>query len=210
MASCTKDEVDQLLELPVKLGTLDMDGLELVGKNNSTVTVRTCREWQEAKEKGFHALTTFAMKMESYFNRAYGIINAVAQANVADKSYISEPRVGVVDLNLFPVSILPGGMSDEDWVEIEEAASSGTTVQDWVEAGKVKIKSVSQHAIKLEYNGMGQYLWELMCADFNQDGIEDILLYQSNYAIGGTYGYRSTMTVTRLGSSEHFQLINGE
>jgi 5-methylcytosine-specific restriction endonuclease McrA len=205
--SITKDEIDELLNLPVKLGTPDIDGLELVGQGNEKITVRTCREWREAKEKGYFALTTFAMKMESYFNHAYGIINAVSKATVADKSYISDSRIGVVDINLMPVSILPT-ISEEGQTLIKQAASSGTTVQDWVESGKVQIKSVSQYAIELEYSGMGGYLCELMPADFNQDGIEDILLYQYSYAIGGTFGYGSTMMVTRRGQSENFEIIS--
>ncbi len=204
--SIAKDEVDKLLALPVKLGTPDMDGLELVDGEGNKATVRNCREWHEAKEKGYFALTTFTMKMESYFNHAYGIINAVSKATVADKSYISDSRIGVVDINLMPVSILPT-ISEEGQTLIKQAASSGTTVQDWVEAGKVHIKSVSQYAIQLEYNGMGQHLWELMRADFNQDGVEDILLYRYNYAKSGTFGYGSTMILTRRGHSENFELI---
>lgn len=204
--SIAKDEVDKLLALPVKLGTPDMDGLELVDREGNTATVRNCREWHEAKEKGYFALTTFTMKMESYFNRICGLITAVAKATVADKSYITDSRVGVVNLNLIPVSVLPV-MSDEHWDEIEKVASSGITVQDWVEAGKVHIKSVSQYAIQLEYNGMGQHLWELMRADFNQDGVEDILLYRYSYAKSGTFGYGSTMILTRRGHSENFELI---
>lgn len=147
------------------------------------------------------------MKMESFFNQTCGIINALAHASVAEKNYLENPHIGIVEINLMPISVLTT-MSPDDRDKISEAAALGKSLQEWVEEGKVKIKGVSQHSIHLEYGCMGQIMWELMRADLNDDGIEDILVYSYSYAIGGTFGYGDVEVLTRLGPTERFKQIS--
>jgi len=48
--------------------------------------------------------------------------------------------------------------------------------QDKIRAKEILIKNVSQNTIRIEEpEGMGQFLAEVVRADFNGDGIEDIL-----------------------------------
>ena len=53
---------------------------------------------------------------------------------------------------------------------------------------------------------MGKDLRELLRADFNGDGIEDILVY-SYYTIGGTFGYGDVFVLTRRGESDRFSVL---
>jgi hypothetical protein len=202
-----KNNITELLERVVMIGDPNADGLELVNEEGITTTIRNCREFNDARAKGYYPLTTYAMKMASFFNRTCGILNALAQASIADKSYLENPHVGIVDINLLPVSLLTP-LSPDDQGKIVKASASGKSLQGWVEVGKVKIKAVSQYSIHLLYGGMGQVLWELMRADLNNDGIEDILLYSYSYAVGGTFGYGDVEVITRLGPAEPFERVS--
>ena len=189
---------DDLVELSVDFGASIEEGLELVNNTKETVCIKTCQEFFEAKKLGFYALTTYAMKVESKFNQTCGIVESFSKARVPQESYISNSRIGLVDLNFLPISILASlSSSPEDNEEKIIAIASGKSVQDWVDEGLVKIKKVTQHSIHIEHNQMGQILSELLRADFNNDGVEDVLIFSYAYAIKGSFGYGNVLTITR-------------
>lgn len=202
-----REDLDSFENLSVRHGNPHEEGVVLVGCEGP-LRVHTCSEFFAAKKQGFYALTTYDMKMESFFNEICGVLNALSRAKVPNASYISNPRVGVVDLDLLPVSIL-SSLSPDAEEELVAASSAGKTVQDWVDEGKAEIKRVSQHLVQLEHS-MHQTIWELLRADFNDDGIEDILVFSYLSAIGGTFGYGDVLTLTRLGPTEKLSILDSD
>jgi hypothetical protein len=202
-----KNDAAELLDRVVKIGDPHADGLELINGKGNIVIVRTCREFNDAKANGFYATTTYGLKMQSFLNQTCGIINALVHASVADKSYLENPHVGVIDINLMPLSVL-NPLSRDDHDNLSEEAAIGKSLREWVEEGKVEIKGVSQYSIHLRYGCMGQIIWELIRADLNDDGIEDILVYSYSYAIGGSFGYGDVGCLTRMGAMEPFKQIS--
>lgn len=201
------NDAEKLLDLTVMLGNSHDCGLHLQNSAENSITVFTCRKFNEAKKKGYFTLTTYDMKMESLFNRTCGIVNALSKITPADISYIEKPRVGVNDLNLLPVTVL-SAMEPDVLDTINVCYGQGKTVQDWIDEGKVIVKAVSQNLIRLEHHGMGQVIWELIRGDLNEDGVEDILIYNYFYAIGGTFGYGNIEILSRFGSNECFSTAN--
>jgi hypothetical protein len=51
---------------------------------------------------------------------------------------------------------------------------------------------------------MGLYLYEILRADLNDDGIEDLLIGSYMWALEGTFGAGSTMVLTLLGLDQPF------
>ena len=72
-----------------------------------------------------------------------------------------------------------------------------TTYQDMVETGVLKVKSADKHVLRVEDEGMAQTMQEVVRADFNNDGIEDILVFEYHRAIGGTHGFGGIIMLTR-------------
>jgi hypothetical protein len=95
-------------------------------------------------------------------------------------------------------------LSPEDREEIEDAAAIGKTVMDWAEEGKAFVEIVSPYSIQIRYGNMVEIFWELIRADLNSDGIEDILVFRYSRALGGTFGYGDVEIFTRLGPTEQF------
>lgn len=199
----TKADAENLIHQPVQHGNSHELGLVLTDGLGSERRVTSCLEHAQAQSDGFYASTTYSMKMESFFNETCGVLAALRSATVPELSYIRKPRVGVHNLELLPVSILSRMHEDPG---LEAAALEGVTVQDWVEEGRVLIKAASEYSINLE-NEMGQILSELVRADFNGDGLEEILASNYEYAIGGSFGYGSVLMIARASPTDRFTIL---
>ncbi|VVN74697.1 hypothetical protein [Pseudomonas fluorescens] len=198
----SKAELDTLRDRPVRLGeNHDIDGLTLRNEANEQCFVRTCREYDQALSKDFFAQTTFDIKMSSWFEHQCGLLRALQAADTPSESFIENPRVSIIDLSLMPFSLFPE-MGDEDI-----AIDPSTSYQDKVDDGSLVIKRVSQNLLSVESVSMGQQLIEVVRADLNGDGIEDILLFEYCYAKEGTFGFGGVKTITRLNPSGMFELM---
>jgi hypothetical protein len=72
------------------------------------------------------------------------------------------------------------------------------------------VKSVRQNSITVESNYMGQHIVEVARADFNGDGIEDILLFEYAWATGGTLGFGGIRIFTRKSSDGMFEEVTAD
>jgi len=160
------------------------------------MVVRTCREYRAAKAAGYYAYTTFAMKMEGFVSAASAILEAATSAQVPTVSHLRSPRIGVSDLHLLTASILPIiGPDDEGKI----AALGNMTLRELALSGKVSLVDVSGLRLNLVFNGTGMVLCELLRADLDADGTEEILVQYHTYAVGGTFGASSIGVLRRIG-----------
>ena len=183
------ESLDALLDKPLLFGcTTDIDGIEFVNDSGHSVTVRTCREYRAARAVGYYALTTFAMKMEAFLSSADAILDAVSRAKVPSLSHVTNPSVGVADLQLLPRDVLPTIGPDH---ERRIAEVTEPSLREMARAGKLRIVDVSSTRLLFEWEGAGAMLKELLRADLDGDGVEEILIQHYVYAVGGTLGYGS-------------------
>lgn len=198
----SKADLDTLRDRPVQLGeNTHIDGLTLTNEASEKVFVRTCREYEQAISQGFFAQSTFDIKMSSWFEHQCGLLSALQAADTPSESFIENPKVSIVDLSLMPFSLFPV-IGDVDG-EIDPSIS----YQDKVTDGSLIIRRVSQNLLSVESGGMGQQLIEVVRADLNGDGIEDILLFEYCYATEGTFGFGGVKMITRLKPTGMFELM---
>jgi len=196
-------DIEELLNRPIRFGdNTDLDGLSLSNDENEERLVATCREYEEALSQGFYANTTFAIKMATYFEHQGGLLRALEKANTPKESYIAKPKVSIIDLSLMPLSLFPVMGETQDIIDDK------ISYQDKVDDDSLVIKRVSQNLLRIESAAMGQQLIEVARADFNGDGIEDILLFEYCYATGGTLGFGGIKIITRLSSDGMFELVS--
>jgi hypothetical protein len=203
--SLRKSEIAGLLELPVRNGNSDLKegyGVEMTRPNYERFMVYTCRQWKKALEEKAYAASTFDMAMESSLVHTCGLLFELQNANLPRKSFIANPRVSLADLNLLPAEILTANTDDE---EKEKEQLHGLTVSKAV--APEDIEKRSDKVLTLRYGGFRQSFWEAARADFNGDGIEDILVLTGGRAEGGTLGYSDYFVLTRTGPSGPLKLI---
>ncbi|WP_333649254.1 HNH endonuclease [Candidatus Binatus sp.] len=196
ISSMKKSDINRLLDLPVKLGTDLPEGLRLL-KNGDERYVRTSREYRTAKAEGFQPYTNFELKMAGFFELPCAVFTAVEKAQSSTKSFIREPRVGISDLRYVPVSLLPylNTQPEPDCLTLDDVHAKGA----------LTIRSTTSYSIEFEYGGMIRILVEIMRADLDGDGIEDILLWSYERVIGGSHSFVSVMTLARRSPEAIFE-----
>lgn len=202
-------DVDSLYDRPILPRTNGLDKLTMVRRasaDEEEVWVRTCREWVEAVRDGYCPRTTYDIKEETFFKRVYALVAALAQAKVPMYRFISDQKVSIANFDLLPVTLLPA-LSSDQVEELQCFKSEGIFIPDLIAQGRVKVVSSSALSLTLHYDYMGLYLNEILRADLNDDGIEDLLVGNYEWALEGTFGAGGTVALTRLGADQPFTVI---
>ncbi|MDE0316675.1 MAG: hypothetical protein OXM61_17450 [Candidatus Poribacteria bacterium] len=199
--SIAKADIESLWDLAICLGEYYIDGLPFTNEEGKQIFVQTCREYEFAYEQGYLPENNAILKMSVSFNQRSGLLKSLQAAKTPQQSFISNPKVGVVDLELLPMSLFPWIGDEPDCTELD------ATYQKMVEVGELVVKRISQNSLIIEGDVMGQRLVEVVRADFNGDGIEDILLFEYCYATGGTLGYGGNRILTRKSLDGKFEIV---
>lgn len=198
-----KADIDELRTRPIRLGRNEhIDGVTLTNRARDQVHVRTCAEYDAAINAGFYALTTFDIKMSVFFKHQCGLLRLLQAATTPEYSYVAEPRVGIVDIELLPFATFPQLVHEYQ----EEGGTA--TYQSKIDDGTISVKRLRQNMLWVEGNAMGQRLVEVARADFDGDGCEDILLFEYCYATQGTLGYGNIRLLSRKTSDGLFEIVS--
>jgi len=178
-------QVDSLLDTPVTIGAIpNPDGVRFVSSNGASMVVRTCREYRAAIAACFYPSDNTQLKMSLPLMRASALLEAASCAQIAALSYIKSPHIGVADLHLLPAYLLPQ-ICDEQKRDIANLSTS--SFQSLLSSNKISILSVSSNHVSVVIGDFGTHLQELLRADLDGDGIEEILVQRIIYATGGTF-----------------------
>lgn len=122
-------------------------------------------------------------------------------------SYIGRVFKGVSDLNLLPVSILLAYSPDtREYL----AGLAGPSVQDLLNRDELKVVSASSEKLEVEFGGVGLVLREIARADFDADGIEDVLCESYSWATRGTMGGGFNFVLSRTAADVLFAIKDVE
>lgn len=198
-----RSELEALRDRPIQLGQNDhSEGVALTSPEGQEQHVRTCREYDAAIREGFYAYSNFDIKMSTWFEHQCGLIKALQAAASPTVSFIASPRVGILDLNLVPFSFFPA------FEKADSADDTESTYQSRIDDGTLVVKRLRHNLLQIEEtDGMGQQLIEVARADFDGDGIEDILLFEYCYATHGTMGFGGIRIVTRKSNEDKFSMV---
>jgi hypothetical protein len=197
-------EIELLLDVPVKLGADLPEGLQLEKDDGTSLNVRTSREYGDAVANGYYAATNFAMKMEAFFARTFGVLEALAASRPAAQSYIRHPRLGICDLQYLPSSLLPYFDISE---ETRKNLRTHPTLGALVAAGVARVTWVSSCEVEVLFAGSFIRLREILRADLDGDGIEDILVSAYIRADDGSLGVGiSPFALALTGLGEQFKV----
>lgn len=178
-----------------KLGADLPEGLRLTNMTGTTVFVQTAAEYELVTAQGYEPYTTFEMKMAAFFERTLGVLKAIKTAKPANISYLRDPRIDLSTLGVLPVDLLPRltqlDLEEEPWLK------NCKSLEDVRNGGKLILQSRTSYSVEFQYQGMERTIVELMRADIDGDGIEDVLVFIYDRAIGGTFGFGFSSLLTR-------------
>ena len=198
--SITKADIEALRDLPIDMGGNDTDGVTLTNDKGEKVHVRTCREYDAALEDGYYPSSTYDISMASWFKYPCGLLNLLETAAIPQRSFLPTLKEGAVNLELLPFSLFPELLDFEDNIE-------NVTYRDRVKQGLLKVTDIGQNWFSCEDDGLRQHLTEVARADFNDDGIEDILLSEAVHATQGTYRAYDLIILTRKSMAEKYEKV---
>jgi hypothetical protein len=171
-SSISVEQVKKFLDRAVLIGGNRGFYVDFGDNSGKRLNVRTVREYRAALAAGFFALTQTDIKLEGYLKTVNTVLTLVESVRVPSLSFINKPFRGVCDIELLPVSLLPC-LSRDDREETE--AMEDSSLRELLEKREIKILSVSSKELAFEWRTMGLLMRELLRADLNGDGIEDIL-----------------------------------
>ncbi|MGA3080027.1 MAG: HNH endonuclease signature motif containing protein [Terracidiphilus sp.] len=177
--------LDELVVLDVrgsKEGVLFTDG------KGSEISVRTCREYKFAITAGYYPSNNMELKASFILATVSATLEAASHAKLAPISYIRSPRLGVTDLNLLPGKLAPTWRMDGSEIF---PVSDTDSIQTLFEKGSISAQISSDARITIECEDHGVTLTELMRADFDYDGVEEILVQMHFYIKGATFRHLS-------------------
>lgn len=203
--SIDKDEIDALRDLPIRLGENDhIDGVTLTKTRDDKVYVQTCREYDSARKRGYYPSSTFDITMASFFKFPCGLLNALEKANLPEDRFISDAKVSILNLELLPFEMFTDNLAEKSsWDERDLE----TTYQDKIDNQKLVVTEKNQNVLDIEGFSMSQRLREIVRADFNNDGIEDVLAFEAHSVKKGTYRYAGIIVLTRKSMNGKFEVL---
>ena len=192
------------LELELQLG-------ELTLKNDigDVKKVKTIREWRDAIKNDYYALSTYDMQEESYFRVTSNTIDIAKKAQTPIMSYINNPKLGVTDIKFLSLEFLPENFLSGTCEEylLKNKNKGAKSVKEFIDSGELKITDVTRNSINIEDSGVGVHYKELLRADLNDDGIEDILVFLYIYVLEGTMQYGDTAIISKKTSDSFFVFL---
>ena len=174
-------------------------------KDKERVTVMNCADWAERRRAGFFAATTYDLKEEVFFQNAYATLHALKSAVPSVASFIESMRLGTEAAAIMPASFLPYLSPDED-ATVKDWVARGVSLLDLSKKADV-VLGESQDTLTITWNGITAYVSEILRADLDGDGVEDLLYSYYSRVHKGTFGAGHVGVLTRRSDSAMLEEI---
>jgi hypothetical protein len=169
------------------------------------VPVTSCRQYRAARADGFSAGNTFELSQESFFMARCVPLEFLARAHPANQSYVSGLR-----LDHRPLALLPAAMNFDIASPTDEQVAliaSGARLDSYSPERVVKASSAISLALE---QPLAQYMDSIdlvAWGDYDHDDVEDVLFFQSTYALQGSYRGYWHVVATRKGPTEPLTVL---
>lgn len=190
------DDAEKYLEDPASLG----GGVSLIkveGDERQEATAESCGSLNRLMQKGYHAgFAMHSIRVVLYHLAKCYAIELLLEARPAKKSYVRDFRLDADSMNYLPAMVKPSPSCD--WLCRQYVANERRiSWKQFEPTGILSVDHVSDHQIKVETSGTNLSMEILARADFNGDGLEDLLLWVHAGAIGGTWGTTKLYLLSR-------------
>ena len=163
-AGCyTKSEFDDFRDAKVLNASGEIETVILTqpdDMNAEEAACTTCREYQSMRAEGWYAFTSRAMRREAFFERACTVLDAIETAQKAEFKHF-----------------IDGSPTKEEMRNVSIAVRNGAGDESQTVDGPETIEKLAGAAWRLKQGPYALRLEEILNADFDGDGIEEILVF---------------------------------
>jgi hypothetical protein len=195
---------EKLLAEPVPL---DRDAIApvLVNDKGERAKPRTCREYFDLEARGFFAATTADMTGLSVFIERCDALTLLKDAVPARKSFVQQLKLDAATARQLPASLIPPSVAETMDDKRDDASRHGKAIGDAFP--KAKFKPDAPYQVEIRANDWIVVVTVQAWADFDRDGLEDVLLFTANYIDGGTLRCYGHELITRRSANGKIELL---
>lgn len=177
-----------LMHKPFALGGGGISEVFLRDDADNVIACANCASFLDAKDRGLWPLTQFDINCFGMADRNCEMLRALERARYAPMSLIRYPRITCKNLDKWS-----SGWVRNVWIEFDEESDGPLfkrchTIADLVTEGACQILEATDWRFDLQpTKGFALCVSELLRADLDNDGAEEILVFDLAYAIDGTF-----------------------
>ena len=189
------DDVEKRLEDPAWFG----GGIPIYkGErgNRQEAIADNCDSLDRLRKEGYSAYVTHSIRVVLYHSAKCHVIEMLLEAMPAKKSHVRDFKLDADSINYLPA--LVDASPSCDWLCRQYVANERRIpFIEFVDAEHLIVDSTSDYRMDVKTFGSELTMEILARADFNGDGLEDLLLRVNAGAIGGTWGTTQNFLLTR-------------
>lgn len=202
-------DLKSLSELP-ELMKKNLDPVNLIKENPDKKTfddkiATNCPQYNELKAQGYGPNTNADIAMEGFFILSCDPIQWLSKMKPSKKSFLKNYSFSKKSLKEIPPSLGGIGGDSSYKAALEKALSQGKSWSGFDPS--MKVKKVSSDRLDIANKSEKIIFQVLASGDFNDDGLEDLILSVATYAIGGTYHAYEAAIVTRREGEKRFRIV---
>ena len=172
-----------------------------LANNGDRRIVRTCREYDAAILAGYRPVSNADIALAGWLKYPCGTLQLLERATRPKRSFLPQD---LFDLKLLPLKLFP---VMTDYEQTYGRDIEGETFDDQAQKGELEVIENAVHRFVCKFMGSRYSLTEMVRADFNGDGTEDILFEESERAIGATYRVYNLLILTRKSNEAKYEKV---
>lgn len=187
MTLLNKKLAQALLVKPFALGGGSITEVVLQNNAGQKTICGDCASFLEAKANGLWAYTQFDINCESMANRTCETLLAIERAKYAPASLVRYPRITCKQLTHWSADWIRSVRVDYDEASDGALFAKCKSIADLVDHGACNVVEATDWKFDIHPSkGLALQVSELFRADLDNDGAEEILVFNLVYAPAGT------------------------
>lgn len=203
------DKIDERMKRKFKTGGGGIPVIKSDLPGAAEAFVDSCASYEKLDNEGYYAANNYTSKFLMLHTSICHEFELLSEAKPARISYVSTFKFDKKAVIFLPAMITSAGSNDfacRQYVANERRISwSDFSVYEFEE-----IEVINDFEMNTKTIGSHVSLQILARADFNHDGLEDIMLRVDQNAVGGTWGSTGTKLITRDSPDSVFWVIGAE
>lgn len=180
-------------------------------KAGQTMLVDSCRQLFKADEAGMiEPAPNSGYSLQQYRVAAASCYagRVIATAVPAKKSFVKDFIFNAATLRELPPD-MGFFISNSEMEKLERAKKQGDQLGSFLTGAKFSFKNTPNEKVaEIKYSDDSKQTFVLTAkGDFNNDGIEDLLIYTVSSVAGGTYRAIGLYAITKLGPNAHYVIV---